>query len=188
MRHLIEGVRSALAAENWYAALGLALALPDICGYLEGRQINGQREGSQARSVRWFDENSDFEYLTNEPDGGKVKLSGRDCYALRCAYLHQGDLDLTDQWVRETLRHFRFVRSSVGGVLPQALDGGLLIEPAEFCLKLCSIAERWLSRVESDPVIARNIDEMAMIEPWVAGKLYVPVWTVKHDRRWRGQG
>ena len=33
MDRLVATVRHGVADHNWYAALGLALALPDICGF-----------------------------------------------------------------------------------------------------------------------------------------------------------
>jgi hypothetical protein len=32
MQHLVDSVRKDLQNENWYAALFMALTLPDICG------------------------------------------------------------------------------------------------------------------------------------------------------------
>ena len=35
MRHLLTAINASIAQQNWYAALNLTLALPDICGWLE---------------------------------------------------------------------------------------------------------------------------------------------------------
>ena len=81
MEHLTGSVEASISERNWYAALGLALALPDIAGWLEDPVA-----GSKERYVRWCGE-----YLTwisgQEVDltfgvpcgqrGGKVNRSRR---------------------------------------------------------------------------------------------------------------
>jgi hypothetical protein len=89
MQHLIDDVRGAANDRNRYAALSLALALPDIAGRLEYGPC-----GAQARFARWFGEFVAPRFIARfmgTPDTS-ITLAGRDCYALRCAYLHQGEL------------------------------------------------------------------------------------------------
>ncbi|CDM62345.1 MULTISPECIES: hypothetical protein [Rhizobium] len=45
MRHLLDATEQSVATENWYAALMLALTLPDICSKADG---NGEK-----RYVTW---------------------------------------------------------------------------------------------------------------------------------------
>jgi len=97
MEYLLHDVRAALRGEAWYSGLALALALaltlPDICGFVESQPGTG----SQARYVSWFDREIAPRYLVQLRAGPEQFLSGRDCYALRCAFLHQGEFDVTDQ-------------------------------------------------------------------------------------------
>ena len=106
MDKLINAVENSLQNKNWYAALFVALSLPDICGRLENPTSK-----SLERYVVWFNK-----YLRNEytrgigPFGKKIVtfLSGKDCYALRCAYLHEGRDEITDQRCQQVLNNFRF--------------------------------------------------------------------------------
>ena len=85
MQHFFIAIEQALQSGNYYAALTTALALPDICGWIENPSI-----GSKARYVAWFEKYVQDKY-TRQPGyvvAGLVFLSGSDCYALRCAYLH----------------------------------------------------------------------------------------------------
>jgi hypothetical protein len=60
MKHLVESVIQAVTDGNWYAALTVALTLPDICGKLESPQ-----DSSTRRYVRWFNENLAPKYTFN---------------------------------------------------------------------------------------------------------------------------
>ena len=77
MRRFTESARKAVADQNWFAALFVSLALPDICGSLEDPTAKvGERY------MNWFNR-----YLA--PRYGKM-FSAEDCYYFRCACLHQG--------------------------------------------------------------------------------------------------
>ena len=75
MKDILDSISKAIENENWYAALFNTMTLPDICVSLE----HGKTTGNQYAA--WFDENL--------PQYNKI-LSGSDCYALRCALLHEG--------------------------------------------------------------------------------------------------
>ena len=64
----VSAVRDALARENWYAALALALTLPDICADLEK-----PKRGVGTRYTQWWNT-----YLSRKYNGA---LSGDDCYS-----------------------------------------------------------------------------------------------------------
>ncbi len=77
MERIIKSIEKSVENKNWYSALVLALTLPDICGKFEDKG-----KSSSKRYSEWFDK-----YLGEEYDG---YLSGNDCYALRCSFLHEG--------------------------------------------------------------------------------------------------
>src|SRR5262245_11080360 len=111
VRHLIESVRYSCLTANWYGALHGALTLPDIAAKIDGRpqKTNG------ARYASWFDDYVKPKYTASFAitKGGQkhVFLNGNDCYALRCAYLHEGDFDITAHSARDILERFVFVAS-----------------------------------------------------------------------------
>jgi hypothetical protein len=49
MKHFVDAARKALHDRNWYAALAIALILPDICG-----RIENPNQKSMARFINWF--------------------------------------------------------------------------------------------------------------------------------------
>ena len=106
MQHLLESITTAVAQGNWYAALSIALALPDICGWLEDPAV-----GSQKRYIAWFDRYVGPDYIREVGPARErhVFLSGGDCYALRCAFLHEGREEIITQRARELLERFQFV-------------------------------------------------------------------------------
>lgn len=150
MNHLTSGVRTSVITENWYAALGLALALPDICGWLEAPTT-----GSKDRYVRWCER-----YLTpryTQVIGGSMEphvfLHGEDCYALRCAFLHEGGDDVTQQRARRALERFRFMAPPQGGgrIHCNQSDQHLQLQIDVFCEDVCSGVEGWQAAVENTP-------------------------------------
>lgn len=107
MENLINSIKQSLENRNWYAALTLALTLPDIAGKIE----YPTQRSSRNRYCEWFD-NYILDYYTAKVGPEKIEiifLSGRDCYALRCAYLHEGNSEITGQSARDVLDDFQFV-------------------------------------------------------------------------------
>ncbi len=81
-------------AGNYYAALATTLNFPDICGWIVDPTVV-----SKARYIAWFDRYVAHHYVhCIGPDHERtVFLSGTDCYALRCAFLHEGREEITEQ-------------------------------------------------------------------------------------------
>lgn len=82
---LIEDVERAIEHECYFAALALALTLPDICGKAEF-----PNDGNGARYKKWCKE---FVYgiqSRNTPSGDMPYLNEDMIYSLRNLFLHQG--------------------------------------------------------------------------------------------------
>jgi hypothetical protein len=152
-------------SHNWYAALTLALSLPDICGRLEDPSAK-----SQARFTKWFDR-----YLLSRYQAGlghnrtlHTYLSGNDCYALRCAYLHQGEFGIEDQRAREAITHFQFIAPRPGLIvhMNQSTAAGtsvLQLQVNVFCTDVCVGVEQWLDDVAKNEDVQRRINNLAVI-------------------------
>jgi hypothetical protein len=95
MEHLLEAIEKSLEDENWYSALVLSLIIPDICWKIDNNKSSSKR----------YPERFDL-YV-----GAKYKwhLSGKDCYALRCSFLHEGSNSIETQNARENLDRFLFI-------------------------------------------------------------------------------
>lgn len=171
MEYLFEGVRDAVHKGSWYPAIALALALPDICASVE----HPGRGQSTQRYIRWIDRwaQSYFSDAT-----GKIFLSGRDLFGLRCAFLHGGDFVTGDGIAQapddsaamfEVLNRVTFYTDANVSVVPartMAKGGserttGYAVGVGWFCEKICSAAEAWLGHARQDPTFARRIEQIA---------------------------
>ncbi|MFJ4026010.1 hypothetical protein ACIPWF_00860 [Paenarthrobacter sp. NPDC089989] len=143
MKHLVDSVRSSLALENWYAALSLALTLPDICGRLESPELRSQR-----RYVQWCKTYLEPKYTAPGSSGARLFLSGKDCYALRCAVLHEGQDDIVDQRAKEALGSFAFTTPFPGVFMHcNQVDNKLQLQVDRFCLDICAGVDAWMKEV-----------------------------------------
>lgn len=86
--HLIEDVERALEHECYFAALALALTLPDICGKAEY-----PKEGSTRKRYKyWCRQFVCKEHPRDNPYSGDMPYLNEDIiYSLRCSLLHQGN-------------------------------------------------------------------------------------------------
>jgi hypothetical protein len=161
MQHLLQSVTAAVAQRNWYAAVSTALAVPDICGWLEDPAA-----GSQNRYVAWFDRFVGPEYIREiGPDRERhVFLSGRDCYGLRCAFLHEGREEIVSQSAREALERFQFtVAPPTWTVHCNQLGSKLQLQVDIFCAQIVAGGERWLVEVGSQPEVGARMPSLLRI-------------------------
>jgi hypothetical protein len=158
MQKIINSIYDALENKNWYVALFVTLTLPDICAALE------YGESSGSRYADWFE--------ANVPRY-KGFISGNDCYALRCALLHQGKDNTLEQKKREMLEHYVFLTDSnshctlfenciFNGVEKSFLQLNVQI----FCKDLCACVETWLASMStSSDIQSRLKDTIKIHEP-----------------------
>lgn len=82
MDRFLRSLEKAIENKNWYAALFLGLALPDICG-----KVENPNENVGPRYRAWFKKYVEPKYTAQVgiPTGGNphIFLSAHDCYALR---------------------------------------------------------------------------------------------------------
>jgi len=168
MKALTDSVRNANAQRNWYAALSLALALPDICGFLES-----PNDGSQRRYVTWCDQFLAPHYtrLIGPDRAEHVFLSGQDCYALRCAFLHEGTDDVTRQRARQALDSFLFVEPPAGGRIHcNQVNAKLQLQVDIFCEDLCAGVDEWVETVlDAQADVQARTAELLSVKPVEGG-------------------
>ncbi len=155
MLRFINAVRLSLKTENWYSALFVALSLPDICGRIEHPTSN-----SKDRYIAWFSKYLSSIY-TGLPDC--PFLIPEDCYALRCALVHEGCSDLDNQKAREILDEVCFLSPTSQGFGPfrpghcnrltnvrvndRQFNDALCLDVSRFCEDTCQAVEKWLADV-----------------------------------------
>jgi hypothetical protein len=79
METILEEIERALAAELWYAAIVMALTLPDICASLEAVP-NARPDGQRARYQSWVRRYGTYH----------LGVGDEDCWSLRCGVVHEG--------------------------------------------------------------------------------------------------
>lgn len=151
MENILASINQSLSDKNWYVALFVTLTLPDICGKLENPTKN-----SSTRYIEWFEANM---------QSYKGFLSGKDCYALRCAVLHEGTDDITEQRIKEVLDYCVFLTSGPHlNLFKDCYFGSekvsfLQINVSQFCNDLCKSVKDWLSKVKKDRSIMESMTE-----------------------------
>ncbi len=161
MKNFTNSIESSLQNQNWYAALTLALTLPDICGWLENSAI-----GSEKRYVAWFDK-----WLLNKYTGyigpnqtKHVFLHGEDCYALRCSYLHQGEDDIGDQRAKKALDNFYFITPPANGTVHKNQSNTTLqLQVDIFCRDIIEAVDAWNTSVEFNKEIQDKMASLLII-------------------------
>ena len=164
MQHLVDAVRKSVSDKNWYAALTVALTLPDIAAKLDCRQ-----GGSGARYVSWFNDYllpvNTVHYMGEQ---SRVFLSGEDCYALRCAFLHEGDFEINGQKIRQVLDRFHFVVPKSGTRHRNLFNTGewtiLELQVDMFCKEVCEAIERWIIARTTDATVSAALERLPLID------------------------
>lgn len=154
MQNIINSVYSSIEQKNYYAALFVSLTFPDICAALEHGKTSG------ATYASWFNANlSQYAKF----------LSGNDCYALRCAILHQGKDDISDQKMQEVLEHYVFLTDgSHCNLFKDCVINGekvsfLQLNVQKFCKDMCNAVEKWLDNVSENPAIQERLKKTIVI-------------------------
>jgi hypothetical protein len=161
MRHLVIAVERAIADGNHHAALALALTLPDICGRIDDASAKvGDRYSA------WFNRYMAHCYVHHV---GPLHirhefLTGADFYALRCAVLHEGRDQITEQRARKVLERFMFVVPPPGAEVHNTQYGAMLqLQVDVFCRQLLSGVEQWLTEAEADPARSAKLGQLLRI-------------------------
>ncbi|MET7608965.1 hypothetical protein [Streptomyces avermitilis] len=164
MEAFFDGLDQAIRDRNWHAALVMALTLPDICA----KTVTPTGRSKQ-RYVAWFNDHVKAKY-TNTVGAAReetVFLSGEDCYALRCALLHEGSADITSQPARDVLEHFHF---SVPGHRNNVwhcnqVGGALLLAIDHFASDILNAARKWWEdSLTDDERAAAQVNHLTLID------------------------
>lgn len=157
MQHLVTATRAAVEQRNWYAALTLALTLPDVCAKLEDRiRPVGDRYKDWCR--RYLE--PVFTLSIGAAREPHVFLPAADAYGLRNAVLHEGrdDRDLRDGRI---LERYDFIEPHPGILRHlNAVGTRLELQVDLFCEEICVAVDQWLRDVQGDDAIHQRMTEM----------------------------
>lgn len=163
MRQFTEAITESLVSENWYAALFMALTMPDICRSLEDSNPERKLERGELGRLygAWFDR-----YLSDKYSSGsfeETRFYGKDCWSYRCKCLHQG-IDAEDQ---KRLKKFVFSpppNVGRGEIHRNFINDRLQLQIDIFCIDMVVAVERWLRDVEGDTAIQQRINSLLKID------------------------
>ena len=156
MERFVESIEKSIETENWYGALTLAITLPDICG-----RLNNPKWGSQKRFEKWFNKYMHHHYKSSFHSEDFTFLSGSDCYALRCAFLHEGTDDVTRQRAREVVTKFTFFTTGSHRCM---VDDVLVLNLQAFCSEICEGVRSWQKEYENDSDIVSGLAELLKVQ------------------------
>jgi hypothetical protein len=136
--------------------------MPDICAWLENPTA-----GSERRYVAWYDRYLMDEYsaVMGCPPTKQVFLTGEDCYALRCAFLHEGSDDIARQRARKALSSFYFVAPHPGlSIHCNKIEDVLQLQVDIFCHHICDAVDRWsLDVLQKSPEAQGRLGEILVV-------------------------
>ncbi len=159
MERFTKAIEKSIEHENFYSALILALTLPDICGRLSHPHL---AKKSQKRYEEWFDKYLLQYYKRSLRSEEIIFMSGGDCYALRCALLHEGRDDIASQRARrKVISKFAF---STTGAHCCKIDGLLILNVQVFCFQICQGVKTWNEDYKGDAHVQSGMAELLTIQ------------------------
>jgi hypothetical protein len=139
MENLLQAIKHSIKNDNMYAALFIAISLPDICGKIQYPGIK-----SQKRYIDWFNQYLKDQYSDpQKPDS--PFLTAEDMYAFRCSLIHEGSDEISTQSARIDINKFILISDGPHLNYFQNRIIKLQLSVKSFCIDICAAVERWLS-------------------------------------------
>jgi hypothetical protein len=163
MENIIRAIKSSLESKNYYGALFVALSAPDICGYLES-----PADKSQVRYEKWFERYilDKYSFHIGPSRTLQVFLSPSDCYALRCALLHEGREEIIEQHAREALDRFHFIEPPQSGSIHcNQFNNVLQLQVDIFCQDIVNALHAWLEDTKENKDIQQRLNSVLKVYP-----------------------
>lgn len=158
-----ESIEKSLNSKNYFAALNMALTLPDICCSLEDET----RRTSGKKYAEWFKKYVGSKYSSKIgcEETETIFLSGEECFALRCTYLHKGVNHIEDEKI---LRDYEGGSKKIEFMAEMNSDcikinGVLLLKLENFCCNIIVGVNQWLSDKKDSFVIRNRMSEIPEI-------------------------
>lgn len=187
MEHLIAGVRDAIEKESWYAALALALTLPDTCAAIDKPGRNKNEE----RYTEWV-ANYVLKYFQSDQPG-KFFIDKNDLYELRCSFLHEGALDVDPSKLPDNdpdivcsmfsvLNRVKLIVADHDSLLSREIafnpeadcyETACEIAVKDLCEWICKGVEEWLQEARKDEKKSARLARLGRIEIWRDNQLSV---------------
>jgi len=152
VKRFTDAGRRAIADDNLYAALSLALTMPDICGSLEDPGPGKSRKRYIAWCKKWLEPR--FTRFLGPSKEKTVFISAEHCWQLRCALIHSGQASFDDEG---SPYRFEFFDKTIGmhlNTFAISTDSGedrfLQIKADLFSEEVFKAADEWDTAVAPD--------------------------------------
>lgn len=182
MKRFTQSIRDAVKQENWFSAIFIGLAMPDVCGSLETPD-----EKVGVRYKRWFNDNLKFKYdiennyelqrfhdpkmiaikesnplydenikeLKTQLIPRERRFTSDDCYAFRNACLHSGMAAAQKNAIKLTPP-----LEGKGVVHKCIVNGALQLQINVFCEDICLAVDEWAEKNKGNKEIQERIAEL----------------------------
>ncbi len=177
MRRFTEAIKGCLDSQNWYGALFIALAMPDICGTIEYPEDGRPNE----RYKHWFDAYLLKHYTKHYKGKETIFMRASDCWALRCSIFHKGSDDTSKSTDKENKgKIIKFWISAKNLHLIKSKNK-LIINATNFCEDVIQAVEDWSRDIKGDDVKQQQVKELLTI---LSGEItfYPPVITIERKK------
>lgn len=164
MEKFIDAIETAIKTKNWYAAICVALSIPDICGYLEE-----PTQGSKLRYEKWYERYmlSKYSSFIGADRTPHTFLSPGDCYALRCALLHEGTDVIMEQRARSALDKFHFIEPPPDAYIHcNQYNNVLQLQVDAFCKDIIEGIRQWVQDTSGNATILSRLVNILTIHPY----------------------
>jgi len=153
----LNSIRADVKHESWFAALALALMLPDICGKLQWPEE--QKTGK--RYAKWWADNFGITYQYGSPSD---YVTGDEMWQLRCAYLHEGSSELQNHKTElsAVIEKFQF---TISRDHLKKEGNTVWLDVQTFCENMCKQVEDWETNILSqDSFMQRRAEKLLKID------------------------
>lgn len=162
MQQYLDSIRLSLTTYNYFGAIAMALALPDICASIEAENNETNRD----KYCAWFNKYLSQEYTIRphyEGDSERVLFSAKECYAARCSFLHQGTNITSHQIILKGVEKAAPTVSFMAGTIIGSVsrnDHNVTLDVNSFCQNMINAVERWVEDNKGIIVICNKIAEL----------------------------
>jgi hypothetical protein len=148
----LEQIEKCVSQKLFFVAIMACLAIPDIGGAIDsddGKAVQKSYEG-------WFNKYASPKYRGI----GENRLTGKECYFLRCSMLHQGKSHhkALKKYSDIIFSEIPQTNSPVNPVFLSEINI-LLVEPKTFCNNIIYAAYDWLEVVHNNELFKKNTDK-----------------------------
>jgi len=156
VKRFTEAIKGCLDSQNWYGAIFIALAVPDICGTI----AYPKEKYSKERYKNWFNAYLSKHYRKYYKGKDVIFMTASDCYALRCSIFHCGVDDTSMQKAKENIDKFWFSANNYHLIKSK---NKLIINVTSFCEDVIQAVEDWSRDIKGDDVKQQQVKELLTI-------------------------